>query len=53
VIHRCEKCDRESRKSKGDLEKDYGWTFLIVQQQEIAVCGTCHGHPPPQKKVKA
>ena len=51
-MHRCEKCDRESGKSRADLERDYGWTFTVIFEQEIAVCGTCNGHPLPQKKVK-
>ena len=49
-MHRCEHCDRVSYKSKTDLIKDTGWTFTVIFEQEVAVCGTCNGHPPPTPK---
>jgi hypothetical protein len=48
-FHVCSLCGRESHKTLGDLKRIYGWTFKIVDGDEISACGDCNKAAKPWK----
>ena len=38
----CATCGHHSRKQKSVLAREYGWTFTLIYDAWVAVCGICH-----------